>query len=45
VVLQRARALDLEMPITQAVVEVLEGRVTPSQALEQLMGRGARAER
>lgn len=45
VVLQRARELDVEMPITQAVVEVLEARVTPSQALEQLMGRGARSER
>jgi glycerol-3-phosphate dehydrogenase (NAD(P)+) len=44
VVLQRARALHVEMPITQAVVQVLDGRVTPPQALEQLMGRGARPE-
>lgn len=43
-VLRRAQALGVEMPITQAVVAVLEGRVTPAQALEQLMGRGARAE-
>ncbi|MEP6873650.1 MAG: NAD(P)H-dependent glycerol-3-phosphate dehydrogenase [Burkholderiales bacterium] len=43
-VLQRARALGVEMPITQAVVAVLDGRVTPAQALEQLMGRGARPE-
>ena len=43
-VLQRARAQGVEMPITQAVVAVLEGACTPAQALEQLMGRGARAE-
>ncbi|MBC7481140.1 MAG: NAD(P)-dependent glycerol-3-phosphate dehydrogenase [Rhizobacter sp.] len=43
-VLRRARALGVEMPITQAVVAVLEGRVTPAQALEQLMGRDARSE-
>ena len=43
-VLQRARALGVEMPITDAVAAVLDGRVTPSQALEQLMGRGARPE-
>ena len=43
-VLRRARSLGVEMPITQAVVAVLEGRVTPAQALEQLMGRDARSE-
>ena len=43
-VLQRARAQGVEMPITRAVVAVLEGACTPAQALEQLMGRGARAE-
>lgn len=43
-VLQRARALGVEMPIVQAVVAVLEGRTTPVLALEQLMGRGARPE-
>ena len=43
-VLARARALRVEMPITQAVVAVLEGRVLPAEALEQLMGRGARSE-
>ena len=43
-VLRRAKALGVEMPITQAVVQVLEGRSTPAQALEQLMGRGARPE-
>ncbi len=43
-VLQRAQALGVEMPITQAVVQVLQGQVTPAQALAQLMGRSARAE-
>ena len=43
-VLARARALGVEMPITQAVVAVLEGRVLPAEALEQLMARGARSE-
>lgn len=43
-VLRRAAALGVDMPITQAVVAVLEGRVTPAQALEQLLGRGARSE-
>ena len=43
-VLRRAQALGVEMPITQAVVAVLEGRLTPAQAIEQLMGRDARPE-
>ena len=43
-VLQRAHARGIDMPITAAVVEVLEGRLTPAQALEQLMGREARSE-
>jgi glycerol-3-phosphate dehydrogenase (NAD(P)+) len=43
-VLQRAGAQRVEMPITQAVVDVLEARCTPAQALELLMGRGARPE-
>jgi glycerol-3-phosphate dehydrogenase (NAD(P)+) len=43
-VLRRAHALGVEMPITEAVAAVIEGRVTPAQALEQLMGRGARSE-
>jgi len=42
--LQRARELGVEMPITDAVVQVLDGRATPAQALERLMGRGARPE-
>lgn len=40
----RAHKLGVEMPITEAVVAVLEGRVTPAQALEKLMGRDARSE-
>ena len=43
-VLRRARALGVEMPITEAVVEVLEGRVAPVQAMVRLMTRQARAE-
>ncbi len=43
-VLRRAQAQRVEMPITQAVVAVLEGACTAAQALEQLMGRGARPE-
>ena len=43
-VLQRARACGVDMPITQAVVRVLDGTLTPATALEALMGRGARAE-
>ena len=43
-VLRRARAQGVDMPITQAVVAVLAGACTPAQALEQLMGRGARPE-
>lgn len=42
--LLRAQALGIEMPITQAVVQVLQGSATPAQALAQLLGRGARAE-
>ena len=43
-VLHRARALGVEMPITQAVVQVLVGEATPAQALAQLLGRSARPE-
>lgn len=42
---RRAQALGVEMPITAAVVAVLEGRVTPSRGVELLMGRGPRPER
>ncbi len=43
-VLARARACGVEMPITSAVVDVLEGRVAPPGAALALMGRGAGAE-
>lgn len=43
-VLQRARSLGVDMPITEAVVEVLQGRLAPAQALAALMARHARSE-
>jgi glycerol-3-phosphate dehydrogenase (NAD(P)+) len=43
-VLRRAQVQRVDMPVTQAVVAVLEGVVTAAQALEQLMGREARPE-
>ncbi len=43
-VVARARSLGVEMPISEAVVEVLEGRIAPQQALWQLMARQPRAE-
>ena len=44
VVLQRARTLGVEMPITEAVVDVIEGRSRAAEALARLMRREARAE-
>lgn len=44
-VVQRARALGVEMPIAQAVVELLDGRSEPAQAVAALMGREPTAER
>ena len=43
-VLQRAAALGVEMPIVRAVAAVLDGGLAPAGALEQLMGRDARPE-
>jgi glycerol-3-phosphate dehydrogenase (NAD(P)+) len=43
-VLRRAQERGVEMPLTGAVVSVLEGRLSPPQVLEQLMGRDARRE-
>jgi glycerol-3-phosphate dehydrogenase (NAD(P)+) len=40
----RARQLGVEMPITDAVVAVLQGQITPADAVLQLMSREARAE-
>ncbi len=43
-VVQRARALGVDMPISEAVVALLEGQLQPAQALAALMGRGPRDE-
>jgi glycerol-3-phosphate dehydrogenase (NAD(P)+) len=43
-VLARAQACGVEMPVTSAVVDVLEGRLAPATAVLALMGRGAGAE-
>ena len=38
-VVQRAQSLGVEMPISQAVVDLLDGRIQPAQAVAALMGR------
>ena len=43
-VLARAQTLGVDMPITAAVVDVLEGRIAPAQAMVALMSRHARSE-
>jgi glycerol-3-phosphate dehydrogenase (NAD(P)+) len=43
-VLQRAQHLGVDMPITHAVVSVLQGQTSPQQAVAGLMGRGAKGE-
>ena len=43
-VLERGQGLGLELPITAAVVALLEGRLGPAQVLQQLMARDPRAE-
>lgn len=43
-VVQRARSLGVEMPIAQSVVDLLDGRVQPAQAVATLMGREPAAE-
>ncbi|MFN4266715.1 MAG: NAD(P)H-dependent glycerol-3-phosphate dehydrogenase [Aquabacterium sp.] len=42
---QRAQTLGVDMPITQAVVAVLEGKISPRDAVGALMRREAKAER
>ena len=42
--LERARACGVDMPITEAVVSVLQGAATPQQAVGRLMSRDARSE-
>ena len=44
-VLHRAHARGVEMPIVETVVQVLDGRLAADQALEQLLRRDARPER
>src|SRR4030095_15412181 len=41
---RRAAALGVDMPITQAVCAVLDGAMSPDQALRQLMAREPKAE-
>ncbi len=43
-VVQRAHALGVEMPISEAVVSLLDGQLKPNQAVAALMGRGPAAE-
>jgi glycerol-3-phosphate dehydrogenase (NAD(P)+) len=43
-VVQRAQALGVDMPIAQAVVALLDGHISPAQAVAVLMGRGAKGE-
>jgi glycerol-3-phosphate dehydrogenase (NAD(P)+) len=43
-VVQRAKLLGVEMPIAQSVVGLLDGALTPQQAVAQLMGRDAKQE-
>ena len=43
-VVQRATSLGVEMPISQGVVALLDGTITPAQAVAALMGREAREE-
>jgi len=43
-VLARARAAGVEMPITEAMVALLDGRLRVSEAVARLMGRDAKAE-
>lgn len=43
-VLERATRAGVDMPITRAVVALLDGQATPSAAVQALMGRGARDE-
>ena len=41
---QRARSLGVDMPITQSVVDVLDGTISAKNAVAQLMGRDATQE-
>jgi glycerol-3-phosphate dehydrogenase (NAD(P)+) len=39
-VVRRAKHLDLDMPISRAVVALLDGKLKPAEAVAELMGRG-----
>ena len=43
-VVRRAASLGVEMPISSAVVALLDGQISPAQAVAALMGREARGE-
>jgi glycerol-3-phosphate dehydrogenase (NAD(P)+) len=43
-VVQRARSLGVDMPISEGVVALLDGALQPAQAVAALMGREARDE-
>jgi glycerol-3-phosphate dehydrogenase (NAD(P)+) len=43
-VVQRALSLGVDMPIAQGVVDLLDGRIAPGQAVAALMGRGPASE-
>jgi glycerol-3-phosphate dehydrogenase (NAD(P)+) len=43
-VLQRARVLGVDMPITEAVVALLDGRLSAREAVQALMGRDPKGE-
>jgi glycerol-3-phosphate dehydrogenase (NAD(P)+) len=43
-VVQRATSLGIDMPIARCVVDLLDGRLQPVQAVAALMGRGPTAE-
>lgn len=43
-VVQRAAGLGVDMPIARCVVDLLDGRLQPAQAVAALMGRGPTAE-
>jgi len=43
-VVQRAASLGVDMPISAAVVALLDGQITPADAVAALMGRGPTAE-
>lgn len=43
-VVMRAQALGVDMPISQGVLALLEGKLKPTEAVATLMGRGAKDE-